>query len=63
MDKIIMIKVEQSKIMPTLLVRLIIARTIARKSSEDVSPRNESLTMSKFATPSSCNFLIVLIIS
>jgi hypothetical protein len=48
--------------MPTLLVRLIIVRTIAKNNNEDVSPKNERLTITIFIALLSCNnFIMVLV--
>ena len=49
--------------MPTLLVRLIIVRTIAKNNNEDVSPKNERLTITIFivALLSCNNFIMVLV--
>lgn len=48
--------------MPTLLVRLIIVRTIAKNNNEDVSPKNERLTITIFMALLSCNnFIMVLV--
>ena len=53
---------EQRYIMPTLLVRLIIVRTIAKNNNEDVSPKNERLTITIFIALLSCNnFIMVLV--
>jgi hypothetical protein len=45
--------------MPTLLVRLIIVRTIAKNNNEDVSPKNERLTITIFIALLSCNNFIM----
>ena len=48
--------------MPTLLVRLIMVRTIAKNNNEDVSPKNERLTITIFIALLSCNnFIMVLV--
>jgi hypothetical protein len=48
--------------MPTLLVRLIIVRTIAKNNNDDVSPKNERLTITIFIALLSCNnFIMVLV--
>lgn len=48
--------------MPTLLVRLIIVRTIAKNNNEDVSPKNERPTITIFIALLSCNnFIMVLV--
>ena len=48
--------------MPTLLVRLIIVRTIAKNNNEDVSPKNEKFTITTFIALLSCNnFIMVLV--
>ena len=47
--------------MPTLLVRLIIVRTIAKNNNEDVSPKNERLTITIFIALLSCNNFIMVV--
>jgi hypothetical protein len=56
------IKIEVRKIMPTLLVRLMIVRAIARNNSDEMSPKNEKITIIVFNVLFACNLLTLYVI-
>ena len=56
------IKIEVRKITPTLLVRLITVRAIARNNSDEMSPKNEKITIIVFNILFACNLLTLYVI-
>ena len=56
------IKIEVRKIIPTLLVRLMIVRAIARNNSDEMSPENEKITIIVFNVLFVCNLLTLYVI-
>ncbi|MDF3032583.1 MAG: hypothetical protein K0R91_417 [Nitrososphaeraceae archaeon] len=56
------IKIEVRKIMPTLLVRLMIVRAIARNNSDEMSPKNEKITIIVFNVLFACKLLTLYVI-
>lgn len=60
--EITIIRIQVRKIMPALLVRLIIVRTTARSNRVEVSPKNDTLTISIFKALLPCNFLTLSVI-
>ena len=56
-DEIIIIRIQVRKTTPTLLVRFIIVRAIARSNKVEVSPKSDKLIIIKFSTLFPCNIL------